>query len=159
MTLFTLEQEAPAADLSAVSSAKLSFDSSSHDVETHLRRLEFRLIVLSLIQGQGRTYLNRLERCQLEDIYHGLEAALKAFKQQAPKYATPPSKRTTERKPPARSLEFTQINRTLIRFRGALQKLEAEPCDQNAQAILQESGQSLIPMIRSQLTPQHAITA
>lgn len=111
-------------------------------LETQLQRLEYRLIILSLIQGQGRPYLNRMERMQLEDILHSLTQSFPA----------PHKSRGSKGPSAAKASLHSQVERCLIRLRGALQKLAQEPCDLRSQNILQETGNRLIPLIRQQLS-------
>ncbi len=103
------------------------------EVETQLRRLEYRLMILSLIQGQGRPYLNRMERMQYQDICQQLDTACHE----------PGCKRTPE--------DVEQIEQFLNRFRTALSSLDKEPCDLDAQNDLQETGKQLIPLIRQEV--------
>jgi hypothetical protein len=114
------------------------------EIETQLRRLEYRLIILSLMQGQGRPYLNRLERMQYEDICQHLDEAI--HQKASKKRATTKARATQPIKPSAE-----EIDSLMLQFRGALSELDKEPCDLTAQHTLQETGRNLIPLIRHQL--------
>lgn len=137
--------------------SKSRLSNRQEDIETQLRRLEYRLIILSLMQGQGRSYLNRMERMQYEDICQHLnnEFANKLTQKQG---ASKARKGVTEMKPkvrkaPADLSEAKELIRYwMIRFRGAIQELNKEPCDHCAQMELQETGKNLIPLIRNHLT-------
>lgn len=110
------------------------------EIETQLRRLEYRLIILSLIQGQGRPYLNRMERMQYQDICQQLNSAV-AIQQASGQKA--PGRRGGKTK--------VEIEKWLTRFRGALSSLDKEPCNLDAQHDLQETGKQLIPLFRQEM--------
>ncbi|MBY0403251.1 MAG: hypothetical protein K2X66_05085 [Cyanobacteria bacterium] len=116
-------------------------------IETQLRRLEYRLIILSLIQGQGRPYLNRIERMQYEEILQQLNQAFKdkLKRKHSSKKAAALDKNDLSQ------LDDHQIEYWMERFSGALKELDKEPCDLCAQNTLQETGKQLIPLIRNQL--------
>jgi hypothetical protein len=107
------------------------------EIETQLRRLEYRLIILSLIQGQGRPYLNRMERMQYQDICQQLNSAVEM------QGSAQPARRGGKTK--------AEIEKWLTRFRGALSSLDKEPCNLDAQHDLQETGKQLIPLFRQEM--------